>query len=220
MIKPNSPNMAGMPNIPGMGSMTDTLEFVKNLWGGMGLPGMNASGMQMPGMQGMPGMVVPTLSVDEIKKKISDLRAVQTWLELNMNMLRGTIQALEVQAATIATLQSMGEAFNATMKPAGGQAQPGGKKEEAPSASFAAAPADDREAAKSPEPSAKDKEDAASLAAPLVNAAAWWNLLQDQFKQAVNNAIVPEAGAEAAPSNAKSDSNGASPPARRRKPAK
>jgi hypothetical protein len=220
MIKPNSPNMGGIPNIPGMGSMTDTLEFVKNLWGGMGLPGVNPSGMQMPGVQGMPGMVVPTLSVDEIRKKISDLRAVQTWLELNMNMLRGTIQALEVQAATISTLQSMGEAFNATMNSAGGHSQ-AKEKQEGPSApSFSAPPAGDKEAAESSKPTARDKEDAANLTAPLINAAAWWNMLQDQFKQAVNNAMVPEAAPEAVPPKAGAGANGASAPARKRKPAK
>ena len=41
---------SSMQNIPGMGAMTDTLDFVKNLWGGMSIPGM-----------GIPGMVMPTL---------------------------------------------------------------------------------------------------------------------------------------------------------------
>src|SRR5690349_17293896 len=95
MIKPQ------MPGMPGAGSMTDTFDFVKNLWGMMGVPGMNA-----------PGMVVPTLSVEELDKKIGDLKAVESWLNVNMSMLRGTIQALEVQRATIATLKSMGESFS------------------------------------------------------------------------------------------------------------
>ncbi|MDB5728827.1 MAG: hypothetical protein JWQ00_2032 [Noviherbaspirillum sp.] len=215
MIKPNTPNPPGMPGFPGMGSMTDTLEFVKNLWGGMGLPGASPSAMQMPGMQGMPGMVVPTLSVEEIRKKISDLRAVQTWLELNMNMLRGTIQALEVQAATISTLQSMGEAFNATMNSASGQPQAEAKRSEPATPSSSAEQTD-----RSSGPTTKDQEDAASLTAPLVNAAAWWNMLQDQFKQAVNNAMVPEQTPEATPPEAGSASNGASTPARKRKPTK
>ena len=71
---------SSMPNIPGMGAMTDTLDFVKNLWGGMSIPGM-----------GIPGMVMPTLSVEEINKQISDLKTVESWLTLNMNMLRSTI---------------------------------------------------------------------------------------------------------------------------------
>lgn len=188
MINPN------MPNMPGMGPMTDTLEFVKNLWGGMGLPGANMSSMNMP------GMVIPTLSVEEIRKKVSDLKAVETWLELNMNMLRSTIQALEVQAATIATLQSMSDAMMATAQAGAGQAsQP---KASASSAAFSTAGEQQRAAAPAPEPTPRDQQDAANLTAPLVNAAAWWNLLQDQFRQAVVTAMPPGDGAGgAAPAN-------------------
>lgn len=202
MVNPNIPNM---PNIPGMGAMTDTLDFVKNLWGSMSLPGMNMAGMSMPGMN-MAGMVMPTLSVDEINKKITDLKAVESWLTLNMNMLRGTIQALEVQAATIATLQTMGETFAATMnpgamekpsEPAAATASPNGS-----GGSNGAGSHEEEHAARSahhaPEPSSKDVSDAASLTAPLVNAAAWWNMLQDQFKQAVNTAMTDTAQAASA----------------------
>ena len=198
MIKPNIPNM---PNIPGMGAMTDTLDFVKNLWGSMGIPGMN-----MPGMSSMniPGMVMPTLSVDEINKKVSDLKAVETWLSLNMNMLRGTIQALEVQAATISTLQTMGESFTASMNP-------GAKEKSSASSGSSASPSNgsngnaangahdaERLHHAPPEPTSRDESDAASLTAPLVNAAAWWNMLQDQFKQAVSSAMT-EVSTAAAP---------------------
>lgn len=184
MIKPNMPNM---PNFPGMGSVTDTLDFVKNLWGSMGVPGMNMSGMNIP------GMVMPTLSVDEINKRITDMKAVESWLTLNMSMLRSTIQALEVQAATISTLQSMGETFSATMGAAAREPQP------APAAapSFGATSGNGTEGAEklhgAPQPTSKDELDAASLTAPLVNAAAWWNMLQDQFKQAVSGAMSAEA---------------------------
>lgn len=185
MIKPNMPNM---PNIPGMGAMTETLDFVKNLWAGMGIPGMN-----MPGMN-VPGMVMPTLSVEEINKKITDLKAVESWLTLNMNMLRGTIQALEVQSATISALQSMGESFTASMTPPAPREQ----AQEMPAAS--AASPNGAETAEGhgqlhsvPEPTSKDQSDAANLTAPLVNAAAWWNMLQNQFQQAVNSAMSSEA---------------------------
>jgi hypothetical protein len=177
-----------MPNIPGMGAMTDSLDFVKNLWGSMGVPGMNMPGMSIPTMN-MPGMVMPTLSVEEIRKKISDLKAVESWLELNMNMLRGTIQALEVQAATIATLQSMGDALSASMQ--GAQNGQANGKHKAPAADAPASGAKaTQKTSSAPQPTGKDQADAASLTAPLVNAAAWWNMLQDQFKQAVNNAAA------------------------------
>lgn len=199
MINPNMPNIPGMTGFPGMGSVTDSLEFVKNLWGSMGIPGLNVSGMNVPGI---PGMVVPTFSVEEIRKKISDLKAVETWLDLNMNMLRGTIQALEVQAATISTLQSMGDAFSASMASAGvaGQAtqqRPAASSPSSASSASAASAAPERpssaqHAPAASEPSSKDQADAASFTAPLVNAAAWWNMLQDQFKQAVNTAMTSE----------------------------
>ncbi|KRB92233.1 PhaM family polyhydroxyalkanoate granule multifunctional regulatory protein [Noviherbaspirillum sp. Root189] len=201
MIKPE------MPNFPGMGAMTDTLDFVKNLWGSMGIPGMNMPGKNGPGMNipgmNIPGMVMPTLSVEEINKKIADLRAVENWLTLNMNMLRGTIQALEVQAATISTLQTMSETFTATMQAGADAAKPrtagasngsgGNGAGSHSSAASTSGQADDEAGEKrkgAPEPTSKDEIDAASLTAPLVNAAAWWNMLQDQFKQAVSNAMT------------------------------
>ena len=60
---------SNMSGIPGVGAMTDTLEFVKNLWGGMKIP----------------GMAMPSLSVDEVNKQITDLKAVESWL----NKLQG-----------------------------------------------------------------------------------------------------------------------------------
>ena len=163
---------SNMSSIPGVGAMTDTLEFVKNMWGGMKIP----------------GMVMPTLSVDDINKQITDLKAVESWLTLNMNMLRGTIQALEVQSATIATLQSMSAAMNSM-----GQANATEDKSEFESP-FSASPST---AAKSSvsgsgEQSQPQPNDPAGLVAPFANPAVWWNMLQDQFNQAVSTAVTPE----------------------------
>jgi hypothetical protein len=55
----------------------------------------------------VPSILAPTLDVAELDKRIGDLRAVAHWLEVNSAMLRTTIQSMEVQRATIATLQSM-----------------------------------------------------------------------------------------------------------------
>jgi hypothetical protein len=176
---------SSMPNFSGMGAMTDTLDFVKNLWGGMGVPGMNAQGKGM----GIPGMIMPSLSVEEINKQISDLKAVESWLTLNMNMLRSTIQALEVQSATIATLQSMSASFSAAVKPSPTSNPP------------SAAPTAAKDAAKPAAPAAEPPKSATEAAgstktvdadAPLGNPAMWWNMLQDQFNQAVNTALASE----------------------------
>ncbi|WP_449406091.1 PhaM family polyhydroxyalkanoate granule multifunctional regulatory protein, partial [Massilia phosphatilytica] len=68
--------------------MTDTLDFVKNLWGSMQIPGT--------GLPGMPGMATPPMSTDDLDKRIADLEAVESWPNLDLTMLRGTIQALDV----------------------------------------------------------------------------------------------------------------------------
>lgn len=224
MIKPN------MPNVPGMEAMTDSLDFVKNLWSSMGVPGMNMPGMNVPGMN-IPGMVMPTLSVEEINKKITDLKAVEAWLTLNMNMLRGTIQGLEVQAATISTLQQMGETFTATMSSAGAPSATASQASASAYSGNGGAAGNGTQQAQqphpTPEPTKKDEQDAASLTAPLVNAAAWWNVLQDQFQQAVSSAMAtePPVAASSAKPKAKAKprtktASATTTTARKRKPAK
>ena len=46
----------------------------------------------------LPTPFTPTLNVEELDKRIADLRAVEQWLSLNQNMLRSTIQGLESPA--------------------------------------------------------------------------------------------------------------------------
>ncbi len=181
-----------MPNMPGAAAMTDTLDFVKNLWGSMSVPGMN-----------IPGITAPTMSVDELDKKINDLKAVEAWLNVNMSMLRGTVQALEVQRATIATLKSMGASLAAAVQKPGANDQ--SLFESVPYASVffqQAAAAPKPEAAKPAPAPAKPEAPAEPLpetAAQMTNPAAWWNLLQDQFKQAVTTTMASDAlaGAQA-----------------------
>jgi hypothetical protein len=78
----------------------DPLEFMKNLWGQMGFA--------------VPGMVTPTLDTDELERRIKDLRAVEGWLRMNLNMLQVTIQGLEVQRATLAAVKAMSESMRAS----------------------------------------------------------------------------------------------------------
>ncbi|WP_211452509.1 PhaM family polyhydroxyalkanoate granule multifunctional regulatory protein [Collimonas antrihumi] len=200
-------------NIPGVDAMQDSLEFIKKMWGGLGVP----------------GMVVPTLSVEEINKKITDLKAVESWLSLNLNMLRTTIQALEVQSATISALQAMG-----AVNQAGGEHQ--GSAESAASAwampsgfpfSFmnpsqnadapAAAPETPKwhetvKQATAPAPENEAENEAAGAdAAATGSANAWWDLLQNQFKQAVNSVAATEKAIRPAATTTRKSGAGAKP---------
>ena len=65
---------------------------------------MKNSGAALPTMG---PWVTPTLDPKELEKRIGELRTVQFWLEQNAKLLGTTIQALEVQRMTLATLQTM-----------------------------------------------------------------------------------------------------------------
>jgi hypothetical protein len=59
----------------------------RRLWGQLGVP--------------IPGMAMPTLDPKEIDKRIADLRSVEGWLNMNLNMVKFSIQGLELQRATL-----------------------------------------------------------------------------------------------------------------------
>ena len=69
----------------------DPFEMFRKLWGPLGVP--------------VPGMAMPTLDPEEIEKRIRDLKSVETWLAMNLNMLRMAIQGLEMQKATLTAMQ-------------------------------------------------------------------------------------------------------------------
>ncbi len=59
---------------------------------------------------GLPQMgqwIAPTLDPAELDKRIQELKTVQFWLEQNARLLAASVQALEVQKMTLATLQTM-----------------------------------------------------------------------------------------------------------------
>ena len=70
----------------------DPFEFLKKMWAPMGLP--------------LPGAMVPLLDPGEIDKRIADLKSVENWLGMNLNVLRMTIQGLEMQKATLVAFQA------------------------------------------------------------------------------------------------------------------
>ncbi len=57
----------------------------------------------------LPGMVTPTFDVDELDKRIKDMKAVEGWLRMNLSMLQMTIQGLEMQRTTVSAVQAMGQ---------------------------------------------------------------------------------------------------------------
>jgi hypothetical protein len=154
------PGLDAIPSVaPLTGKLADSVDFVKNLWGGAAST--------------VPGFLAPTLSVEDLDKKITDLRAVEAWLETNAALLRATVQALEVQRNTLMMLKSMGQMSSAS---AAAAAAPSAPPERA--ADSGASPTSTT-AAEPPQPTPA-----------MVNAAAWWNLVQDQFGKVAGAALA------------------------------
>ena len=210
-------------NLPFSNPVSDSLDLMKKMWGFAGLPGLptpaSLASMAARVPQQLPNMFAPTLDVNELDKRIADLRAVEQWLELNAGMLRTTIQALEVQRATIATLKGISGAM---LSPMFGKADGAAKLIPNPppevALGLAAMKADESTAAetktmpvipagrrkKATKRARKQPNASAAAAAPL-NPNAWWNTLQDQFTRIAANASAPskQVTAEKAPARSK-----------------
>ena len=91
------------PSAFGFGKFVPGFDFLQNL-GQAATPGAKGSPQGMPNMA---SWVAPTLNIEELDKRIQELKTVQFWLEQNTNALKATIQALEVQKMTLSTLQGM-----------------------------------------------------------------------------------------------------------------
>jgi hypothetical protein len=203
------------------GNMSEGLDFVRRLWslgasGGMGaFPGLPSVGNIAQFAQALPrrlpSMMTPTLDVEELDRRIADLRAVEQWLDLNLSMLRTNIQAMEVQRNTIATLKSFSGTMLSSM--AAGMNEAVRKDEEA---SARTGEQDKPPAAREPEATPEARAEDGTAAAPLpeaassalpVNPMAWWGALQDQFSRVATAAAQAAAAANPPPRAAAAGKN-------------
>jgi len=80
----------------------DPFELFRRLWGPLGVP--------------VPGMAMPTLDPQELDKRIQELKSVEMWLNMNLNVLRTAIQGLEMQKAGLQQMQGMQQAMQEAMQ--------------------------------------------------------------------------------------------------------
>ena len=79
-------------------------------------------GFSSGGLGQMPSAAMPTMDIDELDKRIADLKAVDQWLSLNLQLLKTTIQGMEVQRGTLAQLKAMQSSMQGPAEDAGHQA--------------------------------------------------------------------------------------------------
>ena len=90
--------MSDAPDL-GFGKFVPGFDFLQNLAKGAS----NA----LPQMPNLTNWVSPSLNLEELEKRVDELKAVHFWLDQNSKALGATIQALEVQKMTLATLKGM-----------------------------------------------------------------------------------------------------------------
>ena len=197
--------MSDTSNNFGFGKFVPGFDFLQSL-----AKGASSSIPQLPNLS---NWVAPTISVEELEKRIEELKAVQFWLEQNSRALAATIQALEVQKMTLATLKgmnfSMGDVANAFKLKTADTVMSGVQKAAdtvsgaAEAVAGAAARVTGRAAAEEetpdetepePAPAAKAKPKAkgktAAAAEPaVVDPMQWWGALTSQFQQIAANAM-------------------------------
>ena len=83
----------------GFGKFVPGFDFLQNLAKG--------ASQAVPQMPNMASWIAPTLNEEELDKRINELKAVHFWLDQNSKALGATVQALEVQKMTLATLKGM-----------------------------------------------------------------------------------------------------------------
>jgi hypothetical protein len=87
-------------------SSKELFEFFQKMWNPMSFP--------------IPGMFQPTMSVEEVEKKIIELQSVENWLKMNLTFVQMTVKTLEMQKSALETIQESAKAATDT--------KPGGKK--------------------------------------------------------------------------------------------
>ena len=105
----------------GAGSFQDVADFMQKMWNplgvpipGFGLPGASAAASGLgPGFAGPasglpfpnPTAMFATLDPAELDRKIGELRIVEGWLQMSLNMMQLSIKTMELQKASLEALR-------------------------------------------------------------------------------------------------------------------
>lgn len=176
---------------------------------------LGSSGLQMPGLG---GWIAPTMNVEELDRRIKELKAVQFWLDQNATALKATVTALEVQKMTLATLKDMNFNMNevasafkakaaegfASMAPAAPDKARAFAGLEVPPTVFGAPAPEAPEPPAAPEVREESPKAAAAPAAGGVDPMQWWGALTQQFQSIAADAMkdVARHAAQVAPQQA------------------
>jgi len=188
----------------GFGKFVPGFDFLQNIAKG--------ASQTLPQMPNLSNWIAPTLNLEELEKRIDELKAVHFWLDQNSKALSATIQALEVQKMTLATLKgmnfNMGDVANALKLKAADTVFTGVQKVSEKAADTARTISGAASgAATSTRAASKAGGKAGNQAAGVVDPLQWWGALTQQFQQIAATAMK-DAAAQTAVSTAKNMAGG------------
>jgi hypothetical protein len=173
--------MSDNPNF-GFGKFVPGFDFLQNLAKG--------ASQTIPQMPNLANWVAPTLNVEELDKRLDELKAVHFWLDQNSKALGATIQALEVQKMTLATLKgmnfNMGDVANALKLKAADTVVTGVQKAAETAATAAGTVSGVAGAARR---KATGKSSSKADPGGVVDPLQWWGSLTQQFQQIAAGAM-------------------------------
>jgi hypothetical protein len=177
-------NMSDSQN-SGFGKFVPGFDFLQNLAKG--------ATQTIPQMPNLANWVAPTLNVEELDKRIDELKAVHFWLEQNSRALGATVQALEVQKMTLATLKgmnfNMGDVANALKLKATDTMASSVQKVTEKAADTARTLTGVAAAVTTPTPKAAPKESDPAPAPGVADPMQWWGALTQQFQHIAASAM-------------------------------
>jgi hypothetical protein len=187
----------------GFGKFVPGFDFLQNLAKG--------ASQTLPQMPNLSNWVAPTLNLEELEKRIGELKAVHFWLDQNSKALGATIQALEVQKMTLATLKgmnfNMGDIANALKLKATdtmfSSVQKVSEKAADTARTISGAASEAAAKGKVTRKTAKDTAPATGVVDPLQ----WWGALTQQFQEIAAGAMK-DAASQTAVSTAKNMATG------------
>lgn len=214
--------------LPGMGQNSDlsgnpllaSMEMMRQAWAGLTGPGGLASSLPM----------APPMNLEDLDRRITELRSVENWLRMNLSMLSSTIQGMEVQRSTISTLRAfVDSAANLDLgavresgaasplevvlglkpAPAARNTSKGASQDAADAAKAEAKASEPEGGAAGTQPGMSEQMGAAAQSASK----AWWDLLQQQFNQIAAATAASMPGSQPAPEADKSKAKPGGPQA-------
>jgi hypothetical protein len=173
----------------GFGKFVPGFDFLQNLAKG--------ASQNIPQMPNLSNWIAPTLNLEELEKRLEELKAVHFWLDQNSKALGATIQALEVQKMTLATLKgmnfNMGDVANALKLKAADTVFTGVQKVSEKAADTAktisSVASSAASGAKTVAKKSADKKSGAGAPSGMVDPLQWWGALTNQFQQIAANAM-------------------------------